>query len=344
MFRWLRFCCLAFITVELALWGGGQGIKPARAASKTIPKIAFVFYDKKTKTHILSIADPNGKSVVDLFKDAYFFSPVWSPDGTQLAFDGGIKQSGTINWEVYLVGSDGTHLRKISAHTGNDEPGYVTWSPDGTQLIYGVRKYSDISFYRINADGSNEKKLSFTDVSMADSWITWSPDGKAIAVLTNNHSGPVYSQIYLADPDGENARPLPVSGASKPPANDFEYLAWAPDKQHIFVYSGLDKLESEIDVANVDGSNVKAILKSPRLTNSMSSLSVSPDSKQIVFVAIDPNFTLGTLALWVANADGSGLHVLTLGRELYYGGTSWGMIPQDALPKGGPISFPAAMS
>ena len=342
MFRWPKVGCLALIIVGLALWNAGQAITPARAAGKTVPKIAFALYDRKTNTDILSIADPDGKNVVSLFKDGHFFGPVWSPDGTQLAFEGS-RVNFSSESEVYLVRSDGSNLRKISSHTSSRGPGRVTWSPDGTQLIYSVFAGDEISCYRINADGSGETKLSFKDLpyGLSSVWVAWSPDGKLVAVF--GHRDASQLQIYLADENGENAKPLPVKLAVKSNISVRLEMAWSPDKQHIFVYetpNGSPDVPSQLYVANADGSNPKVILKSPKLPD-VSALSVSPDGKRILFVSSAPdNYRQG--ALWVASADGSGLHALPL-RDVSYGGTSWGLVPQDALPRGGPISFSEAV-
>jgi len=340
MFRWLKFRSLTLIIVGLALWSAGQAAMPARAAGKTVPKIAFVFYDKKTYTNSLSIADPDGKNVVNLYKDGHFLSPVWSPDGTQLAFMGGISLGSPI--ELYLVSSDGSNLHKIASHSGGGGEGWVAWSPDGTQLIYGVYDRGDISFYRINADGSGETQLQFKNLQygVAKTWIAWSADGNQVAVLSHRDSSQV--QFYLMDPNGDTAKPLPVRLAANSNIRVNLEMAWSPDKQHLVVYetpNGNPNVASQLYVANVDGSNPKVILKSPKLPGGVSSLSFSPDGKQLLFVASAPGDEgLKHTALWVANADGSGLHALPQ-RDLYFGGTSWGMIPQDKLPKGGPISF-----
>jgi Tol biopolymer transport system component len=339
MIRWLRFCRLVFMMV--ALGSGGTAIVPARAAGKTVPRIAFAFMEKKTQSNILSIADPDGKNVVKLFNEGHFLSPVWSPDGTQLAFMGGSKFRGAM--ELYLVSSDGSNFRKISTHPGRDAQGYVTWSPDGTQLIYGIADRGNDLFYRINADGSGETELTFNDdqIIFGDSWIAWSADGKQVAVV--GYHGSSTRQLILADANGDNVRPLPVRLAYKGLVNSA--LVWSPDRQHLFVYeSPLTAAEPrQLYVADVDGSNPKVILKNPKLPVDVSSMSVSPDGKQLVFVAGAPNSDGNyTTTLWVMNADGSGIHALPL-RDVYFGGTSWGMVPADRLPTGDPVDFQKAV-
>jgi Tol biopolymer transport system component len=324
-----------------ALWNSVQTVMPAQAAGKTVPKIAFVFTDKSNQSNILSIADPDGKNVVNLFNEGHFLSPAWSPDGTQLAFMGGGKFRGAM--DLYLVSSDGSHFRRLSSHPGRDAQGYVTWSPDGTQLIYGVVAQSNIHFYRINADGSGETELTFKDdqIIFSTPWIVWSVDGEQLAV--SGYHGSSTLQLMLADADGGNVRPLPVRLAYKSLVRS--ELAWSPDKQHLFVSEiPLTATEPrELYVADADGSNPKVILKNPKLPVDVSSLSVSPDGKQLLFVAGAPkNEGKYTETLWVVNTDGSHLRALPL-KDVYLGGTSWGMVPSDRLPKGEPVNFQEAV-
>jgi Tol biopolymer transport system component len=276
-----------------ALSGAGMSVVPARAAEKTVPKIAFVLSDKSGNSNILSITDPDGKNVVNLFNEGHFLSPVWSPDGTQ--------------------------------------------------LIYGISDQGHDLFYRINADGSGETELTFKDDQLifGNSWIAWSADGKQVAVI--GYRGSSTRQLILADADGGNVRPLPVRLPYDRLVNS--ELAWSPDKQHLFVSEApLTASEPrELYRADADGANPKVILKDPKLPTDVSSLSVSPDGKQLVFVAVVPkNDGEYTQTLWVVNADGSGLRALPL-KDVYLGGTSWGMVPADKLPKGDPVDFQKAV-
>ena len=40
------------------------------------------------------------------------------------------------NYDVYLVRSDGTGLKRLTAGRGNEEHAY--WSPDGTRIVYNA--------------------------------------------------------------------------------------------------------------------------------------------------------------------------------------------------------------
>lgn len=64
--------------------------------------------------------DPNDDSV-----------PVWSPDGTKIAFQ---SMRNGVNYQVYVMNADGTGQVNLSNSTANDiQP---SWSPDGTKIAF----------------------------------------------------------------------------------------------------------------------------------------------------------------------------------------------------------------
>ena len=79
----------------------------------------------------------------------------WSPDGSQIAFEAAIDG----NTDVYLVGADGGHLRRLT-----DEPsidGVPTWSADG-QWIYFASTRAGVmpDIWRVSPDGGQAIRLT----------------------------------------------------------------------------------------------------------------------------------------------------------------------------------------
>lgn len=89
--------------------------------------------------------------------------PVWSPDGTVIAFNASAEPSPTQN--IYTIRPDGTGLEKLTAY---DEEGQATfhpsWSPDGMQILFSHSPSTGgwADFYVMNRDGSELHILAAT--------------------------------------------------------------------------------------------------------------------------------------------------------------------------------------
>jgi Tol biopolymer transport system component len=63
-------------------------------------------------------------------KDGY--QPSWSRDGRLIAFTAK-RDAGT--WQVYVIGSDGRHERRLTYSPGHDDK-FPSWSPDGRDIVF----------------------------------------------------------------------------------------------------------------------------------------------------------------------------------------------------------------
>ncbi|HEY2940732.1 MAG TPA: hypothetical protein VGJ27_13050 [Gaiellaceae bacterium] len=89
----------------------------------------------------LYLADADGANVRPLGNGLVKgVSPAWSPDGRKLAFVSFADHNGAVcpadscpaNGEIYVVGSDGTRLTRLTASKADDE--HPTWSPNGSRI------------------------------------------------------------------------------------------------------------------------------------------------------------------------------------------------------------------
>ena len=94
--------------------------------------------------------------------------PVWSPDGTKIAFSS--LRDG--NFEVYVMNADGSNPINLT----NDEEARDTapsWSADGSRIVFISYRNGSRGIYVINADGSNVVNL--VDDMGKFATAAWSP-------------------------------------------------------------------------------------------------------------------------------------------------------------------------
>ncbi len=143
------------------------------------------------------------------------YSPVWSPNGSQIAFlRGGAG--------MQVMNADGTNVHQL---TGPDLEllSGPAWSPDGTSIavaINGVKDGAQGGIALVATAGTNA--MTFVPGTRADypdyvSNPAWSPDGRWMAYV---HGYP--GTITLVRPDGSDRHTLHVD----PGSDSIEELAW----------------------------------------------------------------------------------------------------------------------
>jgi dipeptidyl aminopeptidase/acylaminoacyl peptidase len=146
-------------------------------------------------------------------------SPVWSPDGTQIAFAS--DRDG--DWEIYVMRADGTDLRQLTDNTSIESK--ASWSPDGAQIAFDSGEGYERDIYVMDSDGANQERL----VQAEGGWPAWSPDGTRIAYFDRVDGNP---EIYVVNVDGTNRTRL-----TRNSTGDWE-PSWSPDGEWLLHVSG----------------------------------------------------------------------------------------------------------
>ena len=108
-------------------------------------------------------------------------SPVFSPDGTKIAFS--TNRDEAYNYEIYVMNADGSNPVRLTNSPGWDRS--PAWSPDGSKLIFESQRdgLMNAEIYLMNADGSNQTRL--TNTTTYEGSPVWRPHPPATLQLSN---------------------------------------------------------------------------------------------------------------------------------------------------------------
>lgn len=146
-------------------------------------------------------------------------NPLWSPDGSTIAFTRG-PSSGLIGapgpYHIVVVNPDGSNFRQLT--DGSDANYAMTWMPDGKQLIYNITSGEHSSLHSINVQTGEVSLIS----EVGSGSVGVSPDGRRL-VFQENLLLDKYG-LFVSDLDGTNRKML---------ADGDPYVvtvpAWSPD-------------------------------------------------------------------------------------------------------------------
>ena len=133
-------------------------------------------------------------------------NPVWSPDGSQIAFQ---AMSGG-NQDIYVMDANGSNVRRLTDSPFADE--WAAWSPDGSTVVYdnlgkGVADefgfVSTQEIYAVPASGGTSTRLTSNHVG--DGEPSFSPDGRQIAFHRAD-------AVWIMNADGTGAHEMPLPG------------------------------------------------------------------------------------------------------------------------------------
>jgi Tol biopolymer transport system component len=96
------------------------------------------------------------------------FNPIWSPNGTHLAFESNADG----NFDIYIAPADGSgRAINLTAHPAADYA--PAWSPDGTRIAFVSNRGGSEDIYIATIDGALLQRL--TTVSGANTSPAWIP-------------------------------------------------------------------------------------------------------------------------------------------------------------------------
>src|SRR5918994_2782286 len=123
-------------------------------------RIAFVRTTGTGTLTALHVMNADGSNLQRLTSSAANWSesrPVWSPDGTRIAFVSA-RDFPVDNIEIYEMNADGSGATRITRSPHRDD--WPTWSPDAKKIAFAHGSLFEPEIYGMNVDGSGVRLLS----------------------------------------------------------------------------------------------------------------------------------------------------------------------------------------
>lgn len=189
----------------------------------------------------LQIADADGQGAVTALSSSEpIISPVWSPDGSKLAYVSFEKKKPVIYVHTLASGQ-----RQVVANFkgSNSAP---AWSPDGRKLAVVLSKDGNSQIYVVNADGTGVQRL--TQSGGIDTEPRYSPDGGSIYFTSDRGGSP---QIYRMSANGGDAQRVTFEGSynvSPRPSPDGKSLAFISRRDGRFQLAVMDLASKQVQI------------------------------------------------------------------------------------------------
>jgi TolB protein len=197
--------------------------------------------------------------------------------------------------QLFIMNADGSGAVQLT----NDDAGHEdpAWSPDGRTIAFVYIKDGLEIISLINIDGSGMQQLTPRTVRAIHP--NWSPDGSKLAYCTDDDLAPPRkndADILVIDMNTRRITTLITGGVNT-------YPAWSPDGKHIAFRRMLGEMNSEVFIANTDGSDARNLTNHPAFDGWPA---WSPDGTQIAF-ASNRN---ANYQVFIMNADGTNVRLL----------------------------------
>ena len=217
--------------------------------------------------------------------------PFPSADGKHVLFESMVAG----HYQLFTMNPDGSTVVQITRDaTNHDTP---SWSPDGRKIAFVSDRNQHSVIYVMNSDGTGEEAI--TGQTSDSIHPMWSSDSRRVIYCADDDLHPPKKNeaaIYAFDLETKQTTTV-ISGGTN------TYPSWSPDGTKIAFRRMLGEMNSEVFVANSDGSNARNLTNHPAFDGWPA---WSPDGTQIAFASNRRS----NYQIFVMNADGGNVRLL----------------------------------
>lgn len=249
-------------------------------------------------------------TIADIYRLRTVEDPQISPDGSQIAFvvhEHNLAK-GTSNAEIYMIGADGTFLRRMTNNPAADT--HPRWSPDGRTILFVSTRKNGPQAWLLPVDGGEPKQLTDFAPGVADP--IWSPIGTSIAFAAD-----VYPECGA---DGECTKRIEESTTKGPlqahMADRLLYRHWNSWKDgkrtHVLTYDLTAETYTDLSPGDYDA---------PTFSLGGVGFAFSPDGKELCYVSNHDRHEAESTNrdLWIVSANGGVAENITVRNPAYDG-------------------------
>jgi eukaryotic-like serine/threonine-protein kinase len=210
------------------------------------------------------------------FDPANEASPVWSPDGSQIAFNS--SRAGA--FDIYVKASNGAGNEELLVKS-NNQKGPHDWSPDGRYILYGeLDPKTNVDLWILPLFG-DRTPYAFLQTPFAEGQGRFSPNGRWVT-YSSNETGT--TQVYVRPFQALGGqRMVSTTGGAQP--------KWRADGKELF-YLSADRKLMTVDANEGDNSitfgSPKPLFEVRAVVGAPGSLLYAPTREGQRFVVITP--------------------------------------------------------
>jgi dipeptidyl aminopeptidase/acylaminoacyl peptidase len=242
-------------------------------------KLAIDMGDPQTRTRDIWIFDLlRGTQTRLTFGPANNLGPIWSPDGTRIAFTSTRSGMRNIYWKL----ADGSQPEELLLE-GKEQENVEDWSRDGKYLIYN---YGGGPVHLGVLPLADRKPVPFLNTTFATQQGQFSPNGRWIAYRSTEAGSP---EVFVEGFDLDILKPR---GKWQISSTGGEQPRWSSDGKQLFYHFGDAYYAVDVKTDKTDGPSFSAGIPKPLFQvptsssdRSATSFAVTKDGQRFLVLA-----------------------------------------------------------